>query len=91
MKDELIKFIQGELTYDATARNECKKCGHYEKDYWIDHRDSLASNIATKLGLKTRDIIKDILDNVSDSTQGKSKADAIEIVDLIDRNVMALS
>lgn len=90
-KETLRKFIEKEITYDATYSYKCEKCGHQSgMHYWIDHREVLASNIATEMGLKTSGIICDVINNVSESTGGNKKNDALDIMELIDDQVMAL-
>lgn len=90
MKEELLNFIQKEISYDASVEYSCDRCGNEPKRYWIDHRESLASNIAEKLGLKIRGDILNIIENASDRTNGKKNEDAEYIVAQIDDGIMGI-
>lgn len=88
-KEELAQFIKGSISYDAGGGEDCPYCHKNIKshNYWIDHKSSLASNIASQFGVETSwdkgfgRIIMDVL-NEFQATGNKNK-DAMELAERI--------
>ena len=88
MKEELLKLIEDEISYDASFSYECEKCSHAPKNYWLDHKDTLARVIAEKLNLKDVTLIHRVLQSVY--TKGNRKEDALYIVEEIDNHIIGI-
>ena len=91
MKKELIKLIKDNLSYDANCVYICDKCGNSPKRYWIDHKTSLASVIAEKLGLRRNDEVYRVIEDISIETKGDVNADAQKIVEVINAEVFTIT
>lgn len=87
-KEELVKYIEKEISYDASEAQKEIKCQHCGKivqpqmlSHWIDHRSALAGNIALQLRLKVAEDIYDVLTDAyvtgDEETDAKTLADAI--------------
>ena len=87
-KRELITFIEGEISYDASIDYHCERCGHEPHSYWLDHKDSLAASIALRIGLKTITPILDLLNDFQ--TDGDITIDAQKIAAEIDDKIIGL-
>jgi hypothetical protein len=85
---ELAKVIERNISYDASGHQPEKRCPHcgevIEKEetcgYWIDHKGTLAQEIANHLGLSSafREAIERQLDDVD--VTGDAKKDSLVIV-----------
>lgn len=82
---KLKEFIEKEISYDANTKFECPRCGYHEKDYWIDHKDSLASQIAKGLNLRSHDEIAGIMSMIP--VTGNKSEDAELITQMIDTEI----
>lgn len=85
---ELAIFIQKELSYDANRVLHCPNCDYEQLSYWIDHKESLASNIAQFLGLKLTEPILDIINSIG--TNGNNSDDAVKIAHIIASDIIKL-
>lgn len=92
-KDEIVKFLEKELSYDGTADKECPKCGHILSggDIWIDHYSSLAGNLAVKMGFRGfyNNPIKEPLEQIFKDfmPSGNEKEDAEGLAEIIMRDI----
>lgn len=87
MNEEIIKLIKDNLSYDAHCIYTCDKCGNSPKKYWIDHKTSLASIIAEKLGLRKDDSVYRVIEDISIESMGDVNADAKKIAKVINAEV----
>lgn len=88
--EEMREYVEEAITYDANFIYECDRCGHAPKRYWIDHKESLASGIASLLGLKNSEQILEIVYECDGMTRGNKREDSEYIGSKIDEKVMGL-
>jgi hypothetical protein len=85
-KQSLAKFIAKNISYDGSGKEDCPHCGKEIRsmNYWVDHKDSLAGEIAGFIGLGPAmyTVIRDIVENAY-YVSGSPAKDSKEITEVI--------
>lgn len=85
-KQSLAKFISKNISYDGSGKEDCPHCGKEIRSmhYWIDHKDVLASDIASFIGMgpAVHTVIRDIIENAA-FVSGSPTKDSREITEVI--------